>query len=237
MKRIIKSKIFKLILCIILCIGLLVGGGVLCINSYVVSTTEGRLMDAAGVADISDIDCIIVLGCLVKSDGSPSNMLEDRIKRGVEIYDLCVEKGNATKLLMSGDHGSESYNEVYAMKQYAIELDVESEAVFMDHAGFSTYESIYRAKEIFGAERIVIVSQEYHLYRALYIAEALGMEAWGVSSDLRGYSGQAKRDLREILARNKDFLTSIAKPEPTYLGDKISLDGSGDVTNDEVNSQ
>ena len=102
----------------------------------------------------------------------------------------------------------------------------------MDHAGFSTYESIYRAKEIFGAERIVVITQEYHLYRALYIADALGLEAYGVASDQRTYSGQTMRDVREILARNKDFLTSLFKPKPTYLGETISLDGSGDVTND-----
>jgi SanA protein len=102
----------------------------------------------------------------------------------------------------------------------------------MDHAGFSTYESLYRAKEIFGADRIIIVSQEYHLYRALYIAKALGIEAYGVSADLRSYSGQYKRELREILARNKDFILAIAKPVPSVLGDSISLDGSGDVTND-----
>jgi len=133
---------------------------------------------------------------------------------------------------MSGDHGTVEYDEVNAMKQYAIEKGIDSEEIFMDHAGFSTYESIYRAKEIFGAERVVIITQEYHLYRALYIADALGLEAYGVASDQRTYSGQTMRDVREILARNKDFLTSLFKPKPTYLGETISLDGSGDVTND-----
>jgi len=133
---------------------------------------------------------------------------------------------------MSGDHGTVEYDEVNAMKQYAIEKGIDSEQIFMDHAGFSTYESIYRAKEIFGAERVVIITQEYHLYRALYIADALGLEAYGVASDQRTYSGQTMRDVREILARNKDFLTSLFKPKPTYLGETISLDGSGDVTND-----
>ena len=139
---------------------------------------------------------------------------------------------SGAKLLMSGDHGAKEYDEVNAMKQYAIEQGVDSAEIFMDHAGFSTYESIYRAKEIFGAEKVVIVTQEYHLYRALYIADALGMEAYGVTSDQRTYSGQTIRDVRELLARNKDFLASLFKPEPTYLGEAISLDGSGDVTND-----
>ena len=133
---------------------------------------------------------------------------------------------------MSGDHGQESYDEENAMKQYAIKNNVPSEDVFMDHAGFSTYESIYRAKEIFKADKIVIVTQEYHLYRALYIAEKLGIEAYGVASDLHKYGGQNARDVREVLARCKDFATSIVKPKPTYLGEEIPIDGNGNGTND-----
>ena len=106
----------------------------------------------------------------------------------------------------------------------------------MDHAGFSTYESIYRAKEIFGAEKIIIVTQEYHLYRALYIAEKLGIEAYGVSADYRTYSGQIKRDVREVLARFKDFVTVLIKPEPTYLGETIPISGDGNITNDKKTS-
>ena len=102
----------------------------------------------------------------------------------------------------------------------------------MDHAGFSTYESLYRARDIFQAKKIIIVTQEYHLYRALYIAQALGLDAYGVNADYRNYSGQTMRDIREILARNKDFLTSVFQPQPTYLGDAIPISGSGDLTND-----
>ena len=102
----------------------------------------------------------------------------------------------------------------------------------MDHAGFSTYESLYRAKEIFGAERILIVTQAYHMYRALYIAHELGLEAWGVSADRHTYRGQFYRDLREIAARFKDFFSVMCQAEPTYLGEPIPLSGNGDVTND-----
>jgi vancomycin permeability regulator SanA len=150
------------------------------------------------------------------------------LTRAIELYDL----GAAPKIIMSGDHGRIEYDEVNAMKQFAIDSGVPSEDIFMDHAGFSTYETMYRAKEIFDADKIIVVTQEYHLYRALYIAEKLGLEAYGVPSDYVAYSGQNVRDIREILARNKDFLTSLFKPEPTYLGEAISLDGSGDVTND-----
>ena len=83
---------------------------------------------------------------------------------------------------------------------------------------------------MFGAKRIVIVSQRYHLYRALYVAERLGLDAYGVSADLRPYAGQEAREVREILARDKDFLTSIVQPLPTFLGDPILLSGSGSAT-------
>ena len=155
-------------------------------------------------------------------------MLEDRLLEGIDLYNEKI----SNNIIMSGDHGEVDYDEVNLMKSFAIEKGVLSEDVFMDHAGFSTYESIYRAKEIFGAKKIVIVTQEYHLYRAIFIAEALGLDVYGVKSNPREYAGQSIRDLREILARDKDFFTSIIKPKPTYLGEKISLEGSGDITND-----
>ena len=169
-----------------------------------------------------------MLGCFVESDGTPCDLLRDRLDRGIELY----KSGAAPKIIMSGDHGTVEYDEVNAMKQYAIDSGIPSCDIFMDHAGFSTYESVYRARDVFAADKIIIVTQEYHLTRALYIAEKLGVEAYGVASDYHTYSGQASRDLREVLARNKDFATSIFKPKPTYLGEVIPVSGNGDSTND-----
>ena len=135
-------------------------------------------------------------------------------------------------LLMSGDHGRKEYDEVNTMKQYAIDAGVPSGDIFMDHAGFSTYESIYRAKEIFGAERIIIVTQEYHLYRSLYIAEKLGIEAYGVSATLHGYGTQEQQNIRETLARFKDFFYALVKPEPTFLGEFIPISGDAYPSHD-----
>ena len=235
MKKLFKNKIFIAALSLISALCLIAALGVsyvLGVDAYTVLSTRDRILTLGEASELNGVDCIIVLGCKVHSDGSPSHMLNDRLEVGVDVYYGLSEKGKGSKLLMSGDHGTEEYNEVYAMKQFAIAEGVESSEIFMDHAGFSTYESIYRAKEIFGADKIIIVTQEYHLYRALHIADALGVEAYGVSADLRTYAGQLKFSAREVLARNKDFITAIFKPEPTYLGDKISLDGSGDVTND-----
>ena len=149
-------------------------------------------------------DCVLVLGCGVWGD-TPSHMLEDRLLEGIS---LC-QSGASKKLLMSGDHGRKGYDEVNVMKKFAVDRGIPSEDVFMDHAGFSTYESMYRAKEIFKAEKILIVTQDYHLYRAIYDARTLGLEAYGVASNPRSYGGQLYRDIREILARNKDFIYSI----------------------------
>ena len=222
-------KILLIAICCVLILSILGSSAVLIANAYVKGSTAPKILSPEEAADLEDVDCIIVLGCLVKADGTPSDMLADRISVGVSLY----QSGTSPKLLMSGDHGQKEYDEVNTMKSCAIASGVPSEDIFMDHAGFSTYESIYRAKEIFGADKIVIVTQQYHLHRALYVAEALGIEAYGVSADLRSYAGQTKRDLREVLARIKDMAYALFKPLPTYLGDPISLDQSGDVTNDQ----
>ena len=225
-----KKETTHRLLSIFLCLCILGITTLVVINSIVKLSTAGQIISSEDAAKLEDVDCILVLGCFVKDDGRPSDMLHDRLTRSVELYDLSA----APKLLMSGDHGRVEYDEVAAMKQFAIDEGIPSEDVFMDHAGFSTYESIYRAKEIFQADKILIVTQEYHLYRALYIADQLGVEAYGVSSDYHTYVGQFMRDFREILARVKDCATCIFKPEPTYLGDAIPIFGDGNLTNDDT---
>ncbi len=220
-------KLWKKVLLILLAVENFFLAVVLCINGYVVLSTKKKILLVDAASKLENIDCILVLGCGVHPDGTPSAMLEDRLKQAIDLYNM----GAAPKLLMSGDHGQKTYDEVNAMKQYALNAGVPSEDIFLDHAGFSTYESIYRARDIFQAKKIIIVTQKYHLHRALYIAKALGLEACGISADLRSYGGQAFRDIREILARNKDFITSIIQPNPTYLGDTIPLWGDGNLTN------
>lgn len=199
----------------------------LVINTYVKSSVKDRMITVADASTL-DVDCILVLGAGVWGNGRPSPMLEDRLLQGIELY----ENGVSDRLLMSGDHGRKEYDEVNAMKGFAMDRGIPSEHIFMDHAGFSTYESIYRARDIFKAKRIIIVTQKYHMYRALYIAEKLGIEAYWVASDPRQYAGQESRELRELLARLKDSFKCIIKPEPTYLGDSIPISGDGNLTND-----
>lgn len=197
------------------------------VNFYITESVKDSILTPEQSVEIEDVDCILVLGCGVWGD-SPSHLLADRLEKGIDLQ----KNGVSNKLLMSGDHGRIDYNEVSVMKQYAISSDISSSDIFMDHAGFSTYESMYRAKEVFGAEKIVIVTQEYHMSRALFIAQSLGLEAYGVPADYRYYSAQKYWDAREVLARVKDYFYTLFKPLPTYLGEAIDLDGDGNVTND-----
>lgn len=224
-----KKKVFSRIISVCICLFVIGVSTVVILNSVVKGAVSDQIITVDDAKELNEFDCILVLGCFVRENGEPSGMLHDRLRRAVELY----ESGTAPKLLMSGDHGTVEYDEVATMKKYAVDAGISSENVFMDHAGFSTYESIYRAKEIFQAKRILIVTQEYHLYRALYIAEQFGLEAYGVSADYRSYSGQIMRDVREVLARMKDFAICVFKPEPTYLGEAIPIFGDGNVTNDD----
>lgn len=203
--------------------------GIICliVNYFVVLSTKSKLMIADEAAKIGNVDCILILGAGVQN-GRPSPMLEDRLLRGIELY----EKGASNKIIVSGDHAREGYDEVNIMKKFIMDKGVPSSDIFMDHAGLNTYDSVYRAKEIFEVNKMIIVTQEYHLYRALYISQALGVEAYGVSSNPREYMGQIFRDIREVAARDKDFVKCIFKPKATILGSAIPVSGDGDITND-----
>lgn len=220
MKRKYKAVIF-----VVLGIVLLIGIAAVSLSVYMVKATEKNIFTADTFKNDEKADCILILGAGVK-DGKPKPMLRDRLLTGIELY----KSGAAEKIIMSGDHGRADYDEVNVMRAFALEQGVRAEDIFLDHAGFSTYDSVYRAKNIFGAENIIIVSQKYHLYRALYISEKLDVKAAGVSADLNPYGGQLKRDIREIIARDKDFFKCIVKPEAEIMGDKIPLDGDGSIT-------
>lgn len=194
-------------------------------NVAVVAASKDAVVDVERASSYG-ADAVVVLGASVFADGTPSGILQDRLDDGIDLYFA----GAAPKLIMSGDNSTVSYNEVKAMKDYAVSQGVPSEDVFCDHAGFSTYETMYRAKHVFGAERIVVATQTYHLYRALYDANGLGMEAVGVPSDFGQYNRQAWYDLREVPARTKDFFMTLAEVPSTFVGDPISLNQSGDVT-------
>lgn len=219
------KKVIKKIILILFIIGIITLIGSLIINEIVKNSTKNQILTIEELAD-KEIDCILILGAGIW-DNKPSPMLEDRLITGFNAYEEL-----AIPVIISGDHGQVKYDEVNVMKSYLIDKGIASNVLFMDHAGFSTYESVYRAKEIFEAKKVLIVTQNYHLYRALYIANKLGIDAYGLNADIRTFKNQPIYNLREYLARNKDFVKVMFKPKPTYLGDVIPVSGDGNNTND-----
>ena len=217
-----KKLVLYVLLCCLLCVLVL-----LACNGWMLLSSAPAIHTIEEAEELRG-DCILVLGCGLRRDGYPSQMLCDRLDTAIAAYRM----GLAPKLLMSGDHGTAHYDEVNAMKDYAMAAGVPSEDIFMDHAGFSTYESMYRAKSIFHCSRVIVVTQTYHLYRAIADARAMGMEAEGISSDKRSYARQTYFDIREAAALVKDTVFCLVKPRPTYLGESIPIFGNGDLTND-----
>lgn len=205
-------KLWKKILLIALAVENFFLFAALCINGFVVTSTAKRILPAEEAVKVEDAACILVLGCGVRPDGTPSAMLEDRLKQGIALYNV----GAAPKLLMSGDHGQESYDEVNVMRQYALNAGVPSADIFMDHAGFSTYESIYRARDIFGAKKIIIVTQRYQPKPGAaycHIAGAGGLRC------IRGFAGLRRTVLSGCAgdSRPKQGFCYIYIPTQTYL--------------------
>ncbi|HHV65688.1 MAG TPA: DUF218 domain-containing protein [Peptococcaceae bacterium] len=222
----LKKPYWKGIILLLVIISLIAPATVLLINNYVQKVGSQYLY---GAAEVPQAEAVLVLGAYVYPDGTVSPMLNDRLTIGYELY----KHGKAPKIIVSGDHGRKDYDEVNAMKDFLKAKNVPGEDIFMDHAGFSTYESIYRARDIFRVKKVIIVTQEYHLLRALFIARELGLEAYGVPSDRRQYLFMEHYELREIAARNKDFfLAKILKPKPTFLGETIPVSGDGRLTDD-----
>ena len=178
-----KKKMLIKILCWIFFICIVLILNIVAINLNIVLKEKNKILSTEETSNLN-ADCIIVLGAGIRKDNTPTWILEDRLIVADKLY----KNGAAKKLLMSGDHGSQEHNEVRVMRDYSLNEGVPIEDIFMDHAGFETYDTMYRAKEVFGAKKVIIVTQEYHMYRALYIADKLGLDAYGVTSDLRFYS-------------------------------------------------
>ena len=201
--------------------------GLVCLlaNLRVVGIAASRIVWPNALKDRT-ADCIIVPGARVYEDGTLCAVLKDRMDTAIDLY----RAGMSDRLLLSGDHGTAEYDEVTAMKAYAMEQGVEEKHIFLDHAGFSTYETMYRAAHIYGAKSCVVVTQGYHLDRAVYLASRMGMEAYGVKADRGSYERIRRYQVRETLARMKDVAYAAFRPDPTYLGAPISLKADGRIT-------
>jgi SanA protein len=190
------------------------------------------LLDARGdavasVAAVPRAQAALVLGAQVKPDGTPSAMLADRIDAAADLY----HAGKVDKLLLSGDHGRWAYDEVGTMRRELLARGVPARDLFTDHAGFDTWDSAQRAKRVFGVESVVVVTQRFHMARALYAAHRAGLRASGYVADRRSYgSVMGRLRLREALARVKVVADAFTGADPRFLGARLPIGGDGRET-------
>jgi len=216
-------RLVKLILTIV------VVAGAAFFSCQAIVLSFGRNIVAYPSERIAHAPVVIVLGASVLPSGRPSDVLADRLTVAYQVY----EAGLADKILVSGDNGQDGYDEVNVMRRYLLDEGVQPEDIFLDHAGFDTYDTVYRAQHVFGVTDAIIVTQDFHLPRALYLADAVGVRAQGVSSDLQPYVKQAWFSTRESLARVKAVGDVLFGAESEYLGEPIDVKGDGRVTWDE----
>lgn len=176
------------------------------------------------VADAPKAQAALVLGAQVYRDGRPSIMLADRVTAAEELY----RAGKVDKLLLSGDHGRATYDEVATMKRILLGRGIPAEDIFTDHAGFDTWDSAQRAKRVFDVDSVVVVTQRFHMARALYDARHAGLDATGYVADKRGYGSVMNRlRLREAAARVKTMGDVLTGADPRFLGPSIPITGDG----------
>lgn len=196
-------------------------------NSVVNYKSKGFIYN--DITDVPKCYTAIVLGAKVKKNGTPSDYLKDRLDMAIELYN----NDKITRFLLSGDHGQTTYDEVNNMKAYLITHGINTENIFLDHAGFDTYNTMVRAKEIFQVEDAIIVTQEFHLARSVYIARSKGIKAYGIKADNRHYAALRSLKIREVFARVKAFMEVTINKKPKYLGEQIPITGDSKLSYDE----
>jgi SanA protein len=188
---------------------------------------DARGGTASSVSDVPRADAALVLGAQVLPNGHPSPMLTDRIEAAAELY----RAGKVDKLLLSGDHGRWSYDEVGTMRRKLLERGIPPADLFTDHAGFDTWDSAQRARRVFDVRSVVVVTQRFHMARALFAAHRAGLDATGYPADRRSYGPVMGRlRVREVLARVKVVADAVVGSEPRFLGPVIPIQGDGRAT-------
>jgi SanA protein len=186
-------------------------------------STSTQIMWAQEINDSYDIG--IVLGASVYQDGTPSSVLQDRLDTAITLYKWWV----LDRILVSGDNGQVEYNEVHVMSKYLLDHDIPASAIFQDYAWFDTYDSIYRAREIFMVEKMIIITQQFHLPRAVAIANDLWIQVQGARADRHNYPGIIKMQLREVWARVKAFGEIVFGSSAKFGGEEISIEGESNT--------
>jgi len=182
----------------------------------VLKSAEGKIFS---VADLPSASVVIVPGASVLSSGKPSSILADRLLTAIDLY----RAGKVKKFLLSGDHGQVNYNEVEAMGQFLLDQGIPADDIVLDHAGFDTYDTMVRAREVFRVTSAVVVTQEFHLPRAIYLGRAVGLEITGIAADRQTYLKMNYFVFREYFARVKAVLDVWFQASPKYLGEPLPI--------------
>lgn len=201
-----------------------IGCGLVCcsifvfINSYIIHFSNSFTVS---LENAPTVPVVTILGARIYPTSTLSMMLKDRVDTALQLYHL----GKVEKILVSGDHGRKDYDEVNAIKNYLLEQHIPQEKIFLDHAGFDTYDSFYRARDIFGVTSTIVITQQFHLPRAIYLGNNLGIQTYGIPADKHTYPKAIYNALRESLARLKAFINITLHSQPKFLGEKIPITG------------
>lgn len=210
LKKIIKASILAILILL---------GSIYALHLHIILSTEASIHK--NTATLNPAFTAIVLGASVRSNGTLSTVLKDRVNSAIELY----QSGIVKRILVSGDNSTKHYNEPIAMKDYLIAKGIPAEHIFMDFAGFDTFDTMYRAKAIFEIENAIIVTQEFHLPRALFIAKKLNLNCAGYIADQHQYPTIMYNKAREALANVKAYLNIHFSAKPKFLGEKIPITG------------
>ena len=197
----------------------LLAAAILAVNVAVHASAKKYIYDDPALAPSAQ--AALIPGAAILINGGLSPIFRDRADTAIKLY----EAGKVLKILVSGDNSTLSYNEVNPVRNYLLGKGIPDEDIFLDHAGFDTYSSMYRARGIFGISSVLISSQSFHLPRAVFIARSLGMEAYGVNADVGNIL--SRNYIREVLANEKAALDLLLRRAPKYLGEKIPITGDG----------
>ncbi len=208
------KKYFKIFLCLAI-LGLV---SVISVNYYVKSSTKKHIYYSLKKFPKNDIG--IIFGAGINGD-QPSKYLKDRLDAGILLY----KANRINKILLSGDNGRDEYDELTVMKNYCFNHGVDTTKIFIDYAGFDTYSTMYRAKHIFKIKKATLISQEYHLNRAIYIGRKLGIKSVGYSANSGEYHGYKYVTFREYGSIFKSFFDVFRNREPRFLGNTIDING------------
>lgn len=204
-------------------IGIVAGAAaILLVNLFIVTSTKSVIK--AELEELAEAEVVIILGAGVYQSGELTPILKERVDTAISIY----RSGLVKKILVSGDNSTENYNEVVPVWEYLVAAGVPESDIFLDYAGFNTYNTMYRAIAVFEVKSAIIVTQPFHLPRAIFIAESLGMEVEGLAP--KNDKGGLYNSLREIPARIKAFGDVLFRSNPTYLGKVIPITGDGRET-------